>query len=165
MNKKLFEKLYDLEKYCKDQIKEIRKELEEPDELDRPENWQLFWYVTGYGYQTRIKWSGGPDDFFRLGQGNCFWGDGAEERCKEYKTALHTQVRIRELGGKNGIPDYSEEWWELYVDVSENKIRIDNPTHDRAAYFWFESNKIALEVLQTIGQESLIHMVKNGVAL
>ncbi len=141
----------------------------EPDKLDRPKDRQVFWFVDDAGSKESTEWTDNEFDQHNLLQGNCFWGDGAEERCKEYQKALHTQGRIRALGGKTGLPDCAE-WGEWYYHIKNNIVSTcmydsDYANSVRSGYFYFETREIRDNVISTIGQESLIHMVKNGVAL
>ena len=55
------------------------------DKQDRPNNQDLYFFVDYEGDTMNTFWTNRTEDEWRLSQGNCFWGEGPEQICTEYK--------------------------------------------------------------------------------
>ena len=102
--KELRKKLIEIHESLMDHCDEMEKipQVKEPDKLDRPEKGEHYWHVTPNDRLDNIVWVNDNYDNHQLLQGNCFWGDDAQQRCKEYQAEGQYQIltdwRIGDMG-------------------------------------------------------------------
>ena len=129
----------------KQRISELEEQVKQEKEF--PQYGKNYWYVDDDAEVTDSEWDGGDWDQVRMSVGNVF---KTKEQAEFVVEKLKVEAELRKFSRPFKEDDYN---YFILFDSSYNNIVVDSDDcYQTQGTFYFDSEKIALEAIDTVGE-------------